>query len=209
MSVLTLRDYERIFRVIHGLLLNEVGDPSAACSYFGIIGSELLKKRHGMRAVPVFGAAAYRLPMDGADVIAFGSPTQEGVVSNDKAFHCWVEAGDKIIDFQAPLFQEQVERQRPGATFPARMLQRSKAAGRPFSEVFGLSASHAHLPNDSLSRELTNAFYGLRANEDLVTIACDWYRRSPRKIQAALSIGNQKGEVREVPLSRVRVTSAW
>ncbi len=209
MSVLTLHDYERIFRVIHGLLLNEDGDPSLACSYFGIIGAELLKMRHGTHAVPVFGAAAYRLPMDGADVIAFGLPTPYGVASEDKAFHCWVEAGDKVIDFQAPLFQEQAQRQRPGANFPPRMLQRSKAAARPFPEVFSLSASHAHLPNNSLSRELIDDFYRRRANEDLITAACDWYRPSPWKIQASLSIGNQKGEVREVPLSPIRVNSAW
>lgn len=207
--MLTLRDYERIFRVIHGLLLGEDGDPSSACGYFGIIGAELLRRRHRMRAVPVFGAAAYRLPADGRDIIAFGEPTADGVTSHDQAFHCWVEVGDTLIDFQAPLFGEQVQRQRPGIPFPAKMLRRSKSAGGSFAEVAALSATHALVPNGELTREHIEDFYKLRANEDLVKIASDWYRPSPKQISGALAIGNQRGEVRPVPLSPVRVTSAW
>jgi hypothetical protein len=35
--ILSLEDYERIFRVTHGVLLAEQGDPARACVYFGVI----------------------------------------------------------------------------------------------------------------------------------------------------------------------------
>lgn len=50
--ILTIEDYERIFRVIHGLLLSERGDPVRACLYFGVFGALLLEDHHGLRAAP-------------------------------------------------------------------------------------------------------------------------------------------------------------
>jgi hypothetical protein len=210
MLAITLPNYERMFRVIHGLLLNENGDPSMACAYFGIIGAELLKKHHKKQAVPVAGAAAYRLPVSGRDIVAFGRPTDSGVVVSDlQSFHCWVQVGDTAIDFQAPIFSVQVQKQRPGASFPAKMLQRTLSSASESAEVLSLAGSHWLQENHALTEQLVTQFYAKRANHDLVSIACDWYRPAPKRMNAALSVGNHRGEVRRVPLSPVRVAGAW
>jgi len=122
---LSVDDYERVFRVVHGVLLNERGSPSEACLYFGAFGAAILATHHNLAALPVVGAAAYRLGTLASDVLAFAQPTpSSGHASSENAFHCWVQVNGWALDFSAPLFDERLARAGMPRAYGRKMLQK-------------------------------------------------------------------------------------
>lgn len=193
---LTLPQYERIFRIIHGVLLNEKCDPSKSCTYFAVIGAFLLEHHHRLNAIPRAGAAAYNFGLPGKDVFAFGTELDGRLVSNDRAFHFWVEVDGWVIDFQAPIFQSV---QMP------KMFQKAKN----FSEQLHEPGSFFHEINPQLTNQLLQHFQLHPMNTDLVNICTSWYRPPPKKILHALPISNARGEISEVKLSPITLSGAW
>jgi hypothetical protein len=62
--LITLQEYERIFRVIHGVLRNEKGNLERACLFFGIVGARILERHYKLRATPVVGYSIYKVSAD-------------------------------------------------------------------------------------------------------------------------------------------------
>lgn len=209
-AVISIADYERIFRVIHGVLLNEQGgSPYHACLYFGVIGALILKTHHGMDAKAVVGAAAYRLNQAEGDLIIIGEGTPLGVRSSPAAFHCWVQTDDHIVDFQAPMFKEIGNPQLPGLVTARRMMQRRIDAGGPSLESLAVSGTHWHEANADLTASKLTSFSAFAVNRDVAEICNQWYKPTPRDMRRAVSITDQDGEVRSVPVSPLRIDGAW
>jgi len=100
--LLPLVDYQRIFQVAHGII-REVGrDVSRSCLFFSMVGAHILSQHYKVAARPVLGSAFYKI--DATDgVLAIADETQGFERSSPDGFHCWVEAGDWLIDFTSPL----------------------------------------------------------------------------------------------------------
>jgi hypothetical protein len=198
---LTLPQYERIFRSVHGLLLNEECDPSKSCTYFSVIGAFLIQQHHRMNASPRAGVAAYNLALPDNKVIVFGKLDDGMLVSTELAFHFWVEIDDWIIDFSAPLLQ--------GASIKPKMIQK---ACRNFSHdpaSLNEPGAYAHIVNSQLTNELLIDFQAHPLNMDLVKICTQWYRPPPKDMAPSVTIANAQGETSEVRLSPVRLVGAW
>ena len=204
--VITLPDYERIFRVIHGVLLNERCDPAHACMYFGIFGTFILQKHHRVKAEPVFGMAAYRLA---GNVVLFAEQDADLIQGTPNGFHCWIEADGIAVDFQAPLFRDITSRKDPPVTLDRKMIQKRLDLCSPTLEHLDKAGSHWYKRDDQLRSELLTNFIQKQANEDLGQICLEWYKPTPKKIAESILIGNQRGHSNNVPLSPVRLSGAW
>ena len=190
---LTLLQYERIFRIIHGVLLNEQCDPSKCCTYFAIIGAFLLEHHHRLDANPRAGAAAYNFGLPTNDVLAFGRKLNQRLVSDNDASHFWIEANDWVVDFQVPLFQS--------AHMRPRMFRKEKCSlDLPYEP-----SSFFHETNPQLIRE----FLLHPMNSDLVNICKNWYRPPPKTINSSMPISDSYGNVSEVKLSPITLTGVW
>ncbi|MDT4288865.1 DUF2026 family protein [Methylomonas sp. MO1] len=204
--VITLPDYERIFRVIHGVLLNERGDPLRACMYFSVIGCSILERYHRVKAEPVFGMAAYRL--DG-NLMVFAENDGQTIRATAKGFHCWIEVDGVAVDFQAPLFKDFAAKQQPPISLPRKMMQkRLDQAGASIDEMT-VSGAHWYSRDDQLRSELLSDFVQKPANSDFIDICLQWYEPTPKKFPDCIQIGNQHGHVNNVPLSPCRISGAW
>ncbi len=205
--LITLPDYERIFKTIHGMLLSEKSEPETACLFFGIGGAAILAKHHGLRAAPVCGLAAYKVEGT-TNVIALGERNGAQITSNKQAFHCWVEADGWILDFAAPLFSDMLFRGGINNECPRRMFQKSLSKGVSAPDDLMAPGDFLCAANPGLTAELIDAFFQVQAYVDLVEICVNWYRRYPLRMKPQ-KIQNLHGAIQKVELSERALTGSW
>lgn len=202
---ISLPDYERVFRVIHGVLLNEIGSPAHACLYFGVLGAAILKAHHRMDARPVVGAAGYNFGIAGQQPLVYAG--NDGHAS-EQAFHCWVEADGWALDFQAPIFRESLATIQGTSDLPRWMMQKALNEASSFSAL-NERGSYWYEPHDDLARHLFGRLYQKASTADFERICAEWYKPSPKKLQPSIKIANQHGDANDVPLSQLLITGAW
>lgn len=207
--LLTLSDYQRVFRVIYALLQNAKIDTAKACLYFGFIGAAILRAHYQISARAAVGMAIYKLDASN-DVLALAIRTPDGHFSSSSGgFHCWVETEGWAVDFSAPLFPEMFSQSGYVKRLPRQMFQRRV-------DALSVSADDLKYAGDAVlveDPEFTayslqgQAQHAMRRN--LKEIAVQWYMPTPKKITPSIEIKNQQGEVVPITLSGPIVTGAW
>src|SRR5262249_6518188 len=156
--------------------------------YFSTFGAFILEHHFKVKAKPKGGLAAYNL--DGKHIL-FADQREDGYVSGaGENFHCWVEADGWAIDFMAPAFPESA----PDLMIPSKMFQQPLSSMAPSINDLGESGSFFYRSEP----EATSArFADWRKNSmigDLATIATNWFRKSPKRMQASITVRDQKGK---------------
>lgn len=201
--LITQSDYNRIYRVINSLLVNENANPATASMYFSTFGAFILEHHFKVKAKAKSGLAAYNL--DGKYIL-FADQRNDGYVSGaGENFHCWVEADDWAIDFMTPTFSQST----PGLAIPPKMFQRPLSSMRPSINDLSQSGDFFYRSEpDATSRRFTdwrkNPMIG-----DLASLAANWFRKSPRKMQASITVRHQGGKSSTVPLIGNALVGAW
>jgi len=202
--LITRSDYERIYRVINSLLINEGADPSVCCMYFSMYGAFLLEHNFKVKAVAYAGVASYHF---GENRLLFGKVAADGYVSAEPdGFHCWIEADGWLIDFMAPAFGRLLPGQE---AIPAKMLQKklSLMADSPSSLQ---SSGDFFLGKDGrLTVELTQKMASVPMYGDLGDIAAMWFKKSPKKMAASVGVGGISTGLRAVALSGETLVGTW
>jgi hypothetical protein len=196
-------DYHRIYKVINSLLVAHNADPATASMYFASFGAFILKHHFKLQAVPKGGLAAYNL--DGA-VVLFADHREDGYVTGaGENFHCWVEADGFAIDFMAPAFPQSVKT----VSVAARMFRRPLSAMAPSINALGQSGDFFYQSEpEAMARRFADWHkHGLTG--DLASIASQWFRKSPKQMQASLSVSDDAGAKRSVPLIGNALSGSW
>jgi len=206
--LIPLPDFERIFRTIHGLLLNEKGELARACLFFGIIGASILRIHYRLEAVVVCGFAAYKVDQND-DILVLGTQKDGVLTSENNGFHCLVQCNDWFLDFTSPLFQEMFVLGGIQKACERRMFQKRE------SEM-GESLSELHKPghflyggNQELTNRLVDGFFSRQAYDDILNICLNWYKPIPKKMQEVIGVGDSKGQVKQTRLSPILLNGAW
>ncbi|MBT9368288.1 DUF2026 family protein [Rhizobium sp. CSW-27] len=196
-------DYHRIYKVIHSLLVAQKADPATASMYFASFGAFILKHHFKLQAVPKGGLAAYNL---GGTIVLFADHRDDGYVTGaGETFHCWVEAEGFVLDFMAPAFPQAVKT----AEVPARMFQKPVSAMAASINDLGQSGDFfLHAEPEAMARRFAD-WRGQGLIGDLASIASQWFRPSPKKMQAALSLRDSAGTERAIPLSGNPLSGSW
>jgi hypothetical protein len=206
--LIVLPDFERIFRTVHGVLLNEKADLDRACLFFAVIGASILRIHHKLDAVVVCGFAAFKID-ENNDVLVLGTQKDGFLASENNAFHCWVQCNDWFLDFASPLFQEMFASCGIQKTCPRRMLQKQQWE---MSESLSELRSRGHFlygGNQDLTKRLVDGFFSRRAYEDILNICLEWYKPTPKKMQEVIGVGDSKGRVMQTRLSPIVLNGAW
>ena len=203
--LLKLKDYERIYRVINSIVINENADPSISCIFFSVYGSYILSKHYKINAFPKAGLAAYHIGTNN-DVIMFGEE-YDGIFTGERdAFHCWIEADGWVIDFMAP-------------AFPQLKSVRSSIDSKMFQKPLSSMAASAHELRhsgdfylESTSKSTVKHMSVLSESpvySDLAEICVQWFTRPPKNIQTNIIIGDAKGNKNSVALVGNSITDTW
>jgi Protein of unknown function (DUF2026) len=209
--LLPLPDYERIYRLITGVLDGN-GNTPRACVFFSAVGCALLEQNYKVKADFRGGGAAYAMATGGdkLTVSHFGRVDDAGaLVSDTGAFHCWVEAEGYAIDFMAPLFEASMRAGGHQVSIPPRMFQRPLAEMAPsVPEVRTLGDFHlARSPE--LELEVFGNFGRLPMNGDLANIALHWFRRPPKELPRDMAWRDNEGNQKALSLKGPRLVGAW
>lgn len=196
-------DYHRIYRVINSLLINENANPAVACMYFATFGAFILGQHYRIKATPKGGLAAYNL---GGTLVLFADHREDGYVTGaGENFHCWVEAEGWAIDFMAPAFRESARE----LSVPSKMFQRPLSSMAPDINSLAQSGDFFYQSEAEASARRFADWHRLAMIGDLATVAANWFRKSPRQMPGSISVANQSGTLKSVPLAGNSLVGAW
>ena len=207
--LIKLNEYERIYKIINTLVVNEGGNAAYACILFSAFGSYVLEKHYKIRAEPKAGLAAYHVGADN-DAIVFGEFDQNGILTGQaNSFHCWLEAEGWLIDFMAPAFPELYK--KPGKSFfiPPYMLQKPLSKMASSAEALR-NPGDFYLESDPITTiNRMSILSSSQAYSDLAEICVNWYKKPPQKIPKTIQIYDQNGKNISTALIGKTVTGAW
>jgi len=196
-------DYQRIYRVINSLLVNENADPAVGAMYFATFGAFILKQHYKVNAVPKSGLAAYNL---GGTLILFADHRDDGHVTGaGENFHCWVEADGWAIDFMAPAFSESARE----LALPSKMFQKPLSAMASDINALSQSGDFFYQSEPEASARRFAAWQKHALIGDLATVAAQWFRRSPKQMAGAISSKDAHGKIKEIPLIGNALSGSW
>lgn len=202
--IINSAEYERIYKIINSMVLNEGLTAEVSCILFSFFGAQILKNHYNLNALPKAGIAAYQLGNDESAKI---------VADKSASFHCWIEVDGWFIDFMAPSFSDlKVTKEvtkKNGLKISSKMMQKplssmsGSVAELKQAGDFYLEANNAVLTNKYMVIKNTPVF------GDLADVCSQWYTKPPKGILSSMVIEDQEGELTNIPLQGERVIGAW
>ena len=193
-------EYERIYKIINSMVLNEGLSPDVSAILFSFFGAQILKKHYDLNALPKAGIAAYQLgDGEGSKVVA----------DETQSFHCWVEVDGWLIDFMAPCFSTLTPVNENGLKIQPRMMQKPLSnMSDSVSELKKAGDFYLEANNAVLAKKYTviknTPLFG-----DLADVCSHWYNKPPKGIINNMVIEDQDGELTSIPLQGETVIGAW
>lgn len=117
------------------------------------------------------------------DILSYGRVEGNTISSDDERYHAWVDTGDDVIDFMAPLYGEAMAAKGYTKGVPQLMFQRSKLSLAP--SIFDLKKQGDCFlcPNAALARYMIPYHLEERRNRDMIETASKWYRKPPEPMR--------------------------
>ena len=200
--------YVRIHAIIRAVMDGVEAIAPKACVFFSMAGAYLLSKHHRLNAKPMAGAAFYCVGGDPPNALSYARFEGEEIVSDDDAFHCWVECDGWAIDFMAPLFGDALRQLQPDIRVSKRMFQRPLST---MTDTVDLrkGGDFLLLPNPVLTAAVLARALRKPATGDLAEICAHWYRPTPKRIDERLAMGSDDGSVSTLQMKLPQLSGAW
>lgn len=204
--ILTLPEYDRIFKTIYSVLEGRANTPKA-CLFFASAGALILNKYYKIPASAVGGA--FMLCTESVpSVLVFGKIVDGILVSDSEGFHFWIQTESHVIDFMAPIFGKSIDSKGFNKPIPRKMFQRSINDEAVSPNDLSATGDYYTSPNPELTDEMIDKFLGRHFNTDLL-LACDsWFKKHPKKMED-MSLGDDTGRIHKLQLSGPSLTGAW
>jgi hypothetical protein len=202
--IINSAEYERIYKIINSMVLNERVTPEVSCILFSFFGAQILKNHYNLSALPKAGVAAYQL----------GSDESAKIIADEGAsFHCWIEVNGWLIDFMAPSFSNL--KAAKDAIRKGGLKVSSKMMQKPLTSMSGSIAELKQAGDFYLeaNNEVLAIKYRVIKNTpvfgDLADVCSQWYTKPPKGIISSMVIEDQEGELTTIPLQGERVIGVW
>lgn len=206
--MLPLADYERITRTIKAILDSEGVATAHCCQFFALMGSAILFAHYQIAARPIFGAAFVLLNEASRDILTYGKLDGDDTNSDSDHYHAWIDAGEFVIDFMAPLYGDAMRTKGYKKDVPRWMLQRPKSTIADHHYKLKRQGDCHFLANPALSQYMMQYFLKEPMFRDLIEITMRWYRKPP-EVMASIQTQSSSGKVRRVSLDQLSVTGSW
>ncbi len=207
--ILPLKDFQRIFQTIHGVVLSEGLDALTSCYFFAITGSEILKSHYKLKAIPVAGSVVYNLDNLNEVVIAFTNEFHSNSPIVEKPHHCWVQVEGWFIDFTSPLFPEILNSGGLDHTCRRKMFQKPLTEASGSISELDTTGSFYYQSDPFLSSEAIGVSSSNQVCVDLQQICVSWYKRPPKKMIETIRIRNGEGHIKSASRTPIQIEGAW
>ncbi|EGR1584617.1 DUF2026 family protein [Vibrio parahaemolyticus] len=203
--IIKLPDYERIYKTINTIVVNEGADPAVACTFFSFFGARILKEHYKIDAQPFAGMCFYHVGGNN-DVLSFAKQEKDQFVSDMTGFHCWIIAEGWLIDFMAPAFSEHHTVKFP---LKSKMMQKPMSSMAMSVSELAKEGDFYLQANPKILRNRIEYLNTSLAYSDLADICCKWFKKTPKKMNKSISIGDDKGKINSVSLQGNPIVGAW
>ncbi len=212
--VIPLLDYLRIFRVINAVVTSIGNDSNSTCLFFSVTGAAILKQFYGKDSRVLVGSAFYLVDDATSSVLAItkfedGQLDKRIVESDRDGFHAWLECEGQIIDFQAPVFPEALNKSGNSVRIPRKMFQKLRDRMSAGPELQGEVGDFFLVPNLALTNVLVPGILEHQLSLDLMNICMTWYVKPPKPIPRRFAMQGDKGNVVQTELSDIDLVGAW
>ncbi|MBN8727001.1 MAG: DUF2026 family protein [Xanthomonadales bacterium] len=204
--LLTLPEYDRIYKVIYSILEGRANTPHA-CMFFAIAGAMILNKHYKIPARPVAGA--FLLCVNEVPSIFCIAKRGDGIVTSGRdGFHFWVQTEHHIIDFMAPIFKGSAQGKGYDIAVPRKMFQRLISEEADSIDSLSKPGDYFTLPNPELTEEFIESFFERGPDTDLLC-ACDgWFKKHPKKLDD-IALLDDCGKIYKLVLAAPAISGAW
>ena len=201
-----LKDYERIYKTINAILLNEDADPTVACTFFSFYGAYILREHYKIDAQPVSGLCLYHLGGDN-NILTFGKNKNGYLVSDMDAFHCWVVGDGWLFDFMAPSFSD--ISLGKDITLQSKMIQKPLSSMANSVNDLKKEGDFYFKPDYDVMKNRVDYLSSSLAYSDLAGICNQWYKKPPEKMAKHIQISDAKGNLSSASLTGNTVVGTW
>jgi hypothetical protein len=202
-----LPDYQRIYQVTYSVLeTSGIAVTHRACILFASVGALLLREHYKRSATFSAGCMALMVDEAKANVVLYGREESGVFVSDEKAFHAWVECDGWLVDFMAPIMGEGLRADGQDCHVPRRMLQRPLQQRKDHPRSIQ-QLGEFYLRHDSALAERLLDHQRIQF-EDLVRTCCAWFRRPPKRLPE-LKLADTHGPTRKLVLRAPSIDGVW
>jgi len=205
--VITLKDYERIFQVIHSVhqdINQESKYPS--CMFYNVAGCLILNRFYNKEAAPMMGFAIFNLDNIAEIGLCFGHRDNDYLSSSPKGFHCWIEVDGYFLDFTAPLYDKYLERAGLHHPLPKKMFQKKLDS---MTKELNRNGDFYTVPNIELTQEQLDKIQEETLTSDGFDICLKWFKKPPKKIGNKMLTINELGIPMPINLIDIKLSGAW
>lgn len=202
---LLLPDYEKIFRILHGISAYANKSKPPSCQFYNVVGALILKSLYRIDARPMMGAAFLRLEKLSGNTIAFANTNFDECNSHEKAFHCWVETPQSFIDFTSPVYSDYPN----SFAAPRFMFQKPRSLMKSSHLELDVAGDFHFSPNISLTMDRLRSGIQSTKFQDFAEIAIEWAKLSKKSLLKQMPIKTDDGEVIKLNASPITLTGAW
>lgn len=206
--MIPIADYQRITQAIKTVLDSEDAATAHSCQFFALMGAAILFTHYQIAARPMFGAAFLLLDDVSRDILSYGKLDGDNAGSNSDHYHAWVDAGEYVIDFMAPLYGDAMRTRGYTKDVPRWMLQRPKSTLADHHYNLQRKGDCHFLEDQALSQYMVQYFLKEPMYRDLIEITTRWYRKPPEPM-APFQTRSSSGKVRRASLDQLYVTGSW
>jgi hypothetical protein len=208
--VITLSDYQQIFRVIHSVYQKIDDSGSICCQFYNVAGALILNEVYKKKATPVLGAACFKLQASSAINLCFAHFNGRDVSSAEDAFHCWIQTEEGyLVDFTSPLFREYTEQAGNKCLIPRKMFQKNLTRMSASFDELQEEGDFFVQPNIELTQSLLTESSEYYKDSDFLNLCLHWFKKPPRKINSKLSTINENGELVILNLDTKKILGQW
>ena len=175
-----------------------------------MVGAAILRHHYKRDAVPISGAAAFAVNDKGAIIATFGKVENGELICADDGFHCWVQCDGIAIDFMAPLFQESLRDAGFECLVQRRMFQRALRDMNPsMFSLYPYEGAFHLVPDRVRTSTMIANFNAKNVSVDLGEICLYWYKRPPKRIDSALDMKDDLGNITRLTLGGPEISGVW
>jgi hypothetical protein len=218
---LSFAAYQRLHNVIHSLSNNFAHGPERSCVFFSITGAALMHKHYQLDAKVVCGGGAVMLDKKTETALSWFVKRPDGTITTGiDAFHAWISCDGWLIDLTAPNYHEAVagatlqnptnaRQSVPSIKVPRMMMQKPiTETERELDELHKAGDCAFYSDPEVTTKIIDSAFEQVQLG-DMINIAFNWHRPVPNKMEPAMTIADNYGEIQTVHLIKRELVGKW
>jgi hypothetical protein len=177
-----------------------------------------MHEHYQLDAKVICGSGAVMLDPKTETVLSWFNHNPDGsLTTGAAAFHAWIECDGWLIDLMAPNYREALIGAKFGdptkapspQAVPRLMLQKPRMWTEGALDDMKKAGDCVFVPDGEVTKSVIDRAFESTEFEDIINIALAWHRPLPKKMEQAITITDNLGEITTIPLIKRELVGGW